>query len=81
MLLRVLEAPAEIDPAGLLAWLRKRRAFAHARLGSNRDELKAVLHAHPERLEGMLAHFLESFVPDDSRWLTLSRFRGSTYWS
>jgi hypothetical protein len=79
VLLRILEAPAAIDFARVLAWLQKRRAFAHARLGSNRDELKAALRARPERLEGMLAHFLESVVPDDSRWLMLSRFREAVF--
>jgi hypothetical protein len=76
-LLRVLEAPDAIDPARLLAWLRKLREFARA--SSNRDELQAALREHPDRLEGMLAHFLESFVPDDHRWLELSRFREAVF--
>jgi hypothetical protein len=78
-LLRILEAPDAIDPARLLAWLRKLRAFEHVHSGSTRDELTAALRAHPERLEGMLAHFLENFVPDDYRWLRLSRFREAVF--
>jgi hypothetical protein len=71
--------PDPIDPARLLAWLRKRRAFAYVYSGSNRDALRAALRAHPKRLEGMLAHFLKSFVPDDCRWLKLSRFREAVF--
>jgi hypothetical protein len=78
-LLRVLEAPNAIDPARLLGWLRKRRAFAHAYGSTRRDELKAALLAHPERLEGMLTHFLGNFVPDDDPWLALSRFREAVF--
>ena len=37
--------------------------------------LKRALRACPARLEEILAHFLKSFVPDNSEWLTLSRFR------
>lgn len=79
VLLRVMEAPDAIDPARLLAWLRKRNEFAHAHAGSSRDQLRATLHAHPERLQGMLTHFLEDFVPDDHRWLELSRFREAVF--
>jgi hypothetical protein len=78
-LLRVLKAPDAIDSARLLAWLLKRYAFARTRSGSNRDEFKAALRAHAERLEGLLAHFLESFVPNDHRGLKLSRFRESVF--
>jgi hypothetical protein len=76
---RVLEAPDAIDPARLVAWLRKRRAFADGYSGSNRDQLIAALRARPERLEEMLAHFLKSFVLDDHRWLKLSRFREAVF--
>jgi hypothetical protein len=78
-LLRALEAPDAIDPARLLGWLRKRHGFAHAYTGLHGDELKAALRAHPERLEGMLAHFLASFVADDYRWLRLLRFREAIF--
>jgi hypothetical protein len=78
-LVRVLEAPDAIDPARLLAWLQTHRTFADGYSGSNRNELKAALRAHPERLKEMLAHFLESFVPDDHRWLKLSRFREAVF--
>jgi len=78
-LLRLLEAPDVIDPARLRAWLKKRRAFEHAYSSSNSDELKAALRARPERLEGILTHFLASFVPDDHRWLNLSRFREAVF--
>jgi hypothetical protein len=74
-LLHVLKAPDAIGPSRLLEWLRKRRAFAHVYSGSHRDELKAAFRAHPERLQGMLCHFLERFVPNDHRWWELSRFR------
>ena len=78
-LLRVLEAPDEIDPARLLAWLLKRRAATDAYSVSNGDDLKQALRASPARLGGMLALFLKSFVPDNSEWLTLSRFREAAF--
>jgi hypothetical protein len=78
-LLQVLEAPDPIDPARLLAWLLKRRAAADAYFVSNADELKRALRAYPARLEGILEHFLARFVPDNSEWLTLSRFRQSVF--
>jgi hypothetical protein len=78
-LLRVLRAPDPIDPAQLLAWLQKRRAFAHVYSGSHRDELKAALRTHPERLDEMLAHFLQHFVANEYRWLNLSRFREAAF--
>lgn len=74
VLLRVLKAPDEIGPAGLLAWLRKRRAFADSYINSKADHLKQALRAHPARLQGMLAYFLETFVPDKLGWLRLSCF-------
>jgi hypothetical protein len=61
--LRVLSAPVEIGPAPLLAWLQKRRAFAASYTDSKADELKQALRAHPERLQAMLARFLETIVP------------------
>ena len=78
-LLRGLESPGVLDSGRMLAWLRKRQAFADAYSTSNRVELRAALRSHPERLEGMLAHFLETFVPDDHRWYKLSRFREAAF--
>ncbi len=78
-LLRVLEAPEVIDPGRMLAWLEKRRGFEEAHPGSNRDELKRAMRAHPERIQAVLVHFLESFVPDDYSWLNLTRFREASF--
>ena len=78
-LLRALEAPDVVDPARLLAWLLKRRAAIDAYSVLNGDDLKQALRASPARLGGMLAHFLKSFVPDSSEWLTLSRFREAVF--
>ena len=78
-LLRVLEAPDAIDSERMLAWLQKRLTFSEAYSRSDENGLKQALRAHPERLEGMLAHFLESFVPDDRNWLKLSRFREAVF--
>jgi len=75
VLMRVLQAPDTIDPARALAWLRKRRAFGPGYSRSNRDAVKAALAAHPQRLQEMLVHFLETFIPGDYRWLELSRFQ------
>jgi hypothetical protein len=79
VLLRVLEAPDPIDPTRLLAWLQKRRVLAGTYSGSNGSELKRALRAHPARIEGVLLHFLESFVPDNYGWLKLSRFREAVF--
>jgi hypothetical protein len=78
-LLRILQATDVVDPVRLLAWLRKRRAFEHGYSGRNQAELRAALIAHPERLQGVLSHFLDGFVPDDNRWLTLMRFREAVF--
>lgn len=78
-LLRLLETPAAIDPARFLSWLWKLRSFEHVYSGSKRDELTAALRARPERLQGMLEHFLKTFVPDDQAWLKLSRFREAVF--
>ena len=78
MLLRVLESADAIDPARLLVWLEKRLAFAEA-YSSNDEKLKQALRAHPERLVETLAYFLQSFDPDDRRWLKLSRFREAVF--
>ena len=36
------------------------------------------MRAHPARVQAVLVHFLESFVPDNFSWLKLSRFREAT---
>jgi hypothetical protein len=77
MLLRVLKAPDEVDSARLFSWLQKSRALRHS--SSTRDELKATLHALPDRLAGILVHFLWSFVPDEQQWLRLLRFREAVF--
>lgn len=79
LLLRILQATDTIDPARLLAWLRKRMALAETYSRSEGDELKQALRSHPERLEATLAYFLQSFVPDDRSWLRLSRFREAVF--
>jgi hypothetical protein len=78
-LLRILKAPDAIESLQLLAWLGKRRAFEHVYTGTKLEELTAALRARPERLKGMLAFFLETFVPDDYRWQKLSQFRESVF--
>ena len=37
------------------------------------------MRAQPEHSRRMLTHFLESFVPDDHRWLKLSSFREAVF--
>jgi hypothetical protein len=77
-LLRVLEAPDSIDPARLFQWLLKRGA-ATGYCASNGEELRLALRATPSRLQGVLAHFLNSFLPDDWRWLNLTHFREAVF--
>lgn len=76
-LLRVLEMP--IDPGRLLGWLGKRREFTRVYAGSSSEAVRAALSANPERLTGMLAHFLKGIVPGDDQWLKISHFREAVF--
>jgi predicted NACHT family NTPase len=78
ILQRAWSCSGAVEPARMLAWLQKRRAFRGG-LGESRAEgLRAAMQAAPERLSALAEDFFRRVAIDDQRWLVFSRFREAT---
>jgi hypothetical protein len=79
VLIRGWRGMAEIEPARALQWLRLRHSYSGGYGRRLTDNLRAALRERQDRLRAITDYFFEMLVPDQDRWLQLSRFREVTF--
>jgi predicted NACHT family NTPase len=76
---RAWKEMADIEPVRALQWLRLRHSYSAGYNGSRTNALLTAIRGRLDLLRAVTNQFFEALVPDDNRWLRLTRFREVTF--